>query len=799
MRISRLIVPILIAVAGYALLARLSSQQPASGFGYVLDRTEAINRARIEAKQRGIDADSWRAGVETQVQGNSAIYLKNTPHPALKDLLSPIAVEATLSEPSTGRRFFATLAADGRLLGFRRREPQPDGINLSAEQAEQLAESSLADIAGDRRSDFVRRTAPPSTGESRTFSWEMIAPDESRVKVTLDVVVTGGRIMSVSLNPAFSPVHLEQQRKARQPLNTVSVFFPILIAATLLVAFICYMLHIVRKEVRHRSTLIFLAATFVLMSLWGINGEIHEDLFTDLTGAPPFGSVLLGYALSVLLISLINSLFIAPFFVMFAAGFPYAVHLPKNPLNTIELILRGKAGARMVGRSLFTGLSLGWIVPVVPLAVSAYGRLEYPALRPGSLADAFNASFPTLSPPTDFATIQLFTVFSVFAFLYPLIARFVRRSAVVRLLVVVVAAAGLTAATPFQISMTGMFLGALLQAIAFEAIIYRVDVLSAVTALIAGDFAAKLCVYASQPSPSLQSSGWRGWAALVILAAGAAVLAFRGRETSEEEHHLLWVNEAQRANRVERERLKAEFEVARRAQQQMLPDKPPSAPGLDISAHCRPAREVGGDLYDFLDLPDGRLGIVVADVSGKGVPASLYMTLTKGLLASVSETTSDPGAILHEVNRHLYIACRKKMFVTLLLAVFDPHRRTLTYARAGHNPPVLRRNRAGETTLLKAPGIGLGLNGGDLFKRTMKVESASLEAQDLLILYSDGITEAMNEQREEYGEERLMELAARLDSISAEGVKDAVLNDVGAFLGRVPPQDDQTIVVVRVL
>lgn len=799
MKFSRLILFILIAAAGYALLALLSSQQPASGFGYVLDRTEAIKRARDAAKQRGIDADTWRAGVETQVQSNTSIYLNSDPHPDLKGLFSPIEVEATLSEPSTGRRFFATFAADGRLTGFRRREPQPDGITLSPEQLVQLAESTFADLVGERYPDFVRRPAPPSTGESHTFSWELTAPEESRVKVAVDVVVTGGRVMSFSLTPAFSPAHLEQQRKARQPLNAVSVLFPLLIAATLLAAFICYILHIVRKEVRHRSTLTFLAAIFVLMSLWGINGEIHEDLFTDLTGNPPFRSVLLGYVLSVLLISLINSLFIAPFFIMFAAGFPYGVHLKNNPLNTIELMIRGRLRTRPVGRSLFTGLSLGWIFPIVPLAIAGYGGLEYPALRPSSLSDSFNASFPLLSPPTDVATIQLFTVFAVFAFLYPLITRVVSRRGVVGLIVVVLAAAGLTAAMSFQSSMTGMLAGATIQAIAFAAIVKRVDVLAAVTALFAGDFATKLCVYLAQASPGLQSSGWRGWAALLIFILGTAALARRGREVSEEEEHIKWVNEAQRANRIERERLKAEFEVARRAQQQMLPGKPPSAPGLDIAAHCRPAREVGGDLYDFLDLPDGRLGIVVADVSGKGVPASLYMTLTKGLLASVSETTSDPGAILHEVNRHLYVACRKKMFVTLLLAVFDPHRRTLTYARAGHNPPVWRRYRAGETTFLKAPGIGLGLNGGDLFNRTMKVESASLEAQDLLILYSDGITEAMNEQREEYGEERLMDLAARLDTMSAESVKDAVLNDVGTFLGRVPPQDDQTIVVVRVL
>ena len=253
------------------------------------------------------------------------------------------------------------------------------------------------------------------------------------------------------------------------------------------------------------------------------------------------------------------------------------------------------------------------------------------------------------------------------------------------------------------------------------------------------------------------------------------------------------------ANREELAQLKAQFQVARRAQEQMLPDKPPIVPGVEIAAVCQPAREVGGDLFDFLQLPNGRIGIVVADVSGKGVPAALYMTLTKGLLASVAETTSDPAEIVREVNRHLYVACKRKMFVTLLLGVVDPQSRTFAYVRAGHNPPVWRNGTNGETTLLGARGIGLGLTSGELFDRTLELEEIVLRPSDLLLLYSDGISEAMNEAREEYGETRLKDVASRADGMSAEKVKDLILADVRSFLGRTPPQDDQTLVVVRVL
>jgi sigma-B regulation protein RsbU (phosphoserine phosphatase) len=249
---------------------------------------------------------------------------------------------------------------------------------------------------------------------------------------------------------------------------------------------------------------------------------------------------------------------------------------------------------------------------------------------------------------------------------------------------------------------------------------------------------------------------------------------------------------------AERERLKAEIEVAKRAQQQMLPTAPPHIPGLEIAASCQPSKDVGGDLFDFLKLPDGRFGIVVADVSGKGVPAALYMTLTKGVLASVTEYESDPGEILRETNRHLYEACRKKVFVTLFLGVYDPTTRKLTYARAGHNPTVYRSPASNQTELLKPRGMGLGLASEKIFNPSLAVASLQLHADDLLFFYSDGITEAMNNKQEEYGEERLMSVAVQHDTLNATGAHDAVLNDVKNFLGSVAPQDDQTLVVLRV-
>ncbi len=409
------------------------------------------------------------------------------------------------------------------------------------------------------------------------------------------------------------------------------------------------------------------------------------------------------------------------------------------------------------------------------------------------------ARVPLLVRPLDSSVDKLYTTFLLFAFILPFLLNRFRKSSICHAVVILVGTLAFLGSDEFVTGVAAAVVSSLTIVVLLDRLIFRASFLAGITALIAADFAVKLCALTNQLSLTLQWYGWVGWILVGLAIAGSAVVALRGKVLSEEDERARWFSEDQLANREELELLKAQFQVARRAQQQMLPEAPPAVPGVEIAAVCLPAREVGGDLFDFLSLPNGHVGIVVADVSGKGVPAALYMTLTKGLLASVAETTSDPAEIVREVNRHLYIACKRKMFVTLLLGVVDPESRTFTYARAGHNPPVWRNGTNGETRLLGARGIGLGLTSGELFDRTLELESITLDAGDLLILYSDGISEAMNDAREEYGEMRLKSVAERADGMSASKVKDLILGDVQSFLGRTPPQDDQTLVVVRVL
>jgi serine phosphatase RsbU (regulator of sigma subunit) len=289
---------------------------------------------------------------------------------------------------------------------------------------------------------------------------------------------------------------------------------------------------------------------------------------------------------------------------------------------------------------------------------------------------------------------------------------------------------------------------------------------------------------------------WSFVAALTMLGAFALWCCMRGE--AEAVGDPLATNPMVTGFRAEREKLVAEFSVARRAQQDMLPQAPPLVPGYSIAASCTPSLEVGGDLYDFLKLKDGRIGIGVADVSGKGVPAALYMTLTKGLLAAVTRDSSELKAVIEEVNRHLHGVTRKRVFVTLALGFLDVERRLLQCARAGHNPVVWRQKDKKETRLVSPGGLGLGITASRVFGTQLKVEEMQLAEGDAVVFYSDGITEAMNRSREQFGEQRLMDAVDRTDTMNAAAARDSILTEVHKFLDGVHPQDDMTLVVLRV-
>jgi serine phosphatase RsbU (regulator of sigma subunit)/predicted ester cyclase len=244
--------------------------------------------------------------------------------------------------------------------------------------------------------------------------------------------------------------------------------------------------------------------------------------------------------------------------------------------------------------------------------------------------------------------------------------------------------------------------------------------------------------------------------------------------------------------RIERERIEQELQVARSIQQASLPKEVPSLEGWQITPYYQPAREVGGDFYDFLDLEDGRLGLVVGDVTDKGVPAALVMATTCGMLQAVSKTldSSSPGKVLEQVNETLLARIPPNMFVTCFYAVLDPKSASLRYANAGHDLPYLCRN--GEAEELRARGMPLGLMPGMRYEQ----KEIELDAGEAVLFYSDGLVEAHDPKGEMFGFPRLRELVAEHGEERSLG--DSLLEELYYFVGEGWEQeDDITLVTLR--
>ena len=245
-----------------------------------------------------------------------------------------------------------------------------------------------------------------------------------------------------------------------------------------------------------------------------------------------------------------------------------------------------------------------------------------------------------------------------------------------------------------------------------------------------------------------------------------------------------------RIQEVERERIEQELRVARLIQQTLLPKEIPELPGWQISSYYQPAREVGGDFYDFLYFEDGRMGIVIGDVTDKGVPAALVMATTRSILRSTAHASISPGKVLEQANDLLHPDIPPKMFVTCLYAILDPVSGHLEYANAGHDLPHWRHN--GKVTELRATGMPLGLM-PEMFYEEKEV---TLGAGDSVLFYSDGLVEAHNPQREMFGFPRL----ARLLEEKGHGIPaiDYLLAELSVFTGKDWEQeDDVTLVTLR--
>jgi sigma-B regulation protein RsbU (phosphoserine phosphatase) len=238
--------------------------------------------------------------------------------------------------------------------------------------------------------------------------------------------------------------------------------------------------------------------------------------------------------------------------------------------------------------------------------------------------------------------------------------------------------------------------------------------------------------------------------------------------------------------RTERQKMSREAQEARAIQQALLPKSSPFIPGFEISGLSVPAGAVGGDWYDFIDLRDGRWGLVLADVSGKGMAAALLMSATRAMTRSLAENSCSPAEVLSKLNQLLVDDFPSGRFVTMVYAVLDPSQRTLTFANAGHLPPLVL-GPSGTKFLQSEMGLPLGIRRGAYSEKAIQLKDC-----ERFVLYSDGITEASNANDEEYGTGRLAEHMESSDSS-----KESLLQSVRSFANGSGLQDDATVILVK--
>jgi serine phosphatase RsbU (regulator of sigma subunit) len=244
---------------------------------------------------------------------------------------------------------------------------------------------------------------------------------------------------------------------------------------------------------------------------------------------------------------------------------------------------------------------------------------------------------------------------------------------------------------------------------------------------------------------------------------------------------------------LEKQKLEEELALARQIQLGLLPRVCPKGEFFELSAFTQPARQVGGDYYDFFKTEDGQVGIAIADATGKGMPAAMLMSLVQASLRAEAKNRLCPSRLIHNINQLIFSSTSPEKFATMFYGEFDPENKRLVYCNAGHNYPVLI-HQDGRVELLETGGLILGAFEEALYEKG----EALLQKDDTLFFYSDGLTENFNDKDEEFGEKRLIDLLLGNRSLDPERLKQRVIEEATDFTGGAPPWDDFTIVVLKI-
>lgn len=828
-RSEKLFIPLgLLLVASTIILGKYWHSDATVTSTISFDRARIIDRSREIASLLGYETADWKVRITTREFKADQIALTNALNSPALHYLSPYLNVVYLIDATTNDTIIIELTNKGVLRRFEylkrltrlqlRRGPDqipeiPPSESDFNEDRNRRDTSSLNEFPFDYVT-YLRDLSPQlfyttltlSDADQDRFQREQVlelgtiqSASMKMMRPVLKFGFNGKRVSRIEFIPGLTP---EVRRMVVQMGDWRLVWLKraqtILVWPMLLITLIFGLIAIAFHRFQWRESLPLWGGLFLAICLSDLAGEkfdllINEinfsqlgDLFEGsgwLSSTLPSLSYLL-WLLWTLILSLLG-------YSIYVTGVSLAIRTRARRSIGIELLARGRFLTEPVVEGVVFGIISGVVVVALPLLLEGKG------VEGRSGADAVIGLEMIVGRGPALAALSLRNLipyFTYFAVICPLLEMHVGRTRyrwpLMFGLTIFMVAQLPTADLPFIHLLIGSgLIGAVLLYTYHQA-----NLLGVMIGLLTGDTLNRALLLLNQNVPSLKTAGLRVIGGLISLFLVSLVAWRFKRPASKRE---LSIPARLLENTIERERLKADFEVARRAQASLLPTESPILPGYEVSASCLPSREVGGDLYDFIPLFDHQMWFVVADVSGKGVPAALYMTLTKGLLAALTGRTQSPTEILHIINQHLYEVCRRKVFVTMILGRLDSINHRMLLARAGHNPAVHHRAATGENRVLNPRGIGLGLSQSSLFDTALTIESVDLEPGDVLVFYSDGITEAMNRENEEFGVDRVIQIIEEQGEKSARQIREAIQLELTRFLQGLSPQDDQTLLIIK--
>ncbi len=760
---------IALALAGFAawaLLAKRAFDSPNTTFR--LDHTQARQTSAAVVKELwGDDISTWSMKVEPAMRQRYALRMWQERHARtdLDYLLIAESLRLSFSDPAKRRDYTVFLSANGRVseveARIRRDSRKGEG---SAAAADAIAQKAVRLLTGGFANQF--RPDEQATTKGRDYRWKADTSHPS-LDWNLEVKFEKDTLRSAKLSARIDETARRRLLQSVSLLGdtalvVVSVFITTGACIVVVIFLFSWMQKLVDRPAFYTASALMMAAG-VVPYLLSANASLS----------------------SIFVYALISLLFGAAI----AVGQISARETEWGAWRPMRLLLGRQYRARAIYESLVWGSLWGGVLAAIPLAVRVSGW--FPDANFGVIGWTLQTLHraPALGSLEGIFDTRALATFGV------LLPWLTKRTGVRWLSIVLFAAAavalGFYGGTFISGPQAALAASALTFAVSL-AIYLRLGLLALFAAVLASDSLMLAALLRNSANPFLQQ---QGLLLLALMAAGFAIALVAMRMGAELEP----LDNMAARFLSQRERLKAEFSMAQQAQQRLLPAEAPKVPGFAVATACQPAKDVGGDLFDFFRLADGRFGFCVADVSGKGLPAALYMTLTKGLLAAASPEARSLADLARRVNRHLYIACKRKMFVTAAMAAVDGETRTLEYLRAGHNPALLLEKATGKARYLTTPGVGLGLAGPALFDRGARTEEFALSSGDVVVFYSDGVTEAMNEKLELYGEERFLATVERVGNRPAAEVLDAIRKDVSAFTGTEPAHDDITLLVLQTI